>query len=86
MPETYDTLRSVLTSSFRVPEDVIHPQATLEQLGLDSLALTEVVLILHERFAVKISSEYTALDRTVAEVADHLDALRAAGTRTVAPS
>ncbi|MFJ8750972.1 acyl carrier protein [Streptomyces sp. NPDC102441] len=86
MPETYDTLCSVLTSSFRVPDDLIHPQATLEQLGMDSLALTEMVLILHERFAVKISAEYTALGRTVAEVADHLDALRAAGARPVAPS
>lgn len=86
MHETYDTFRSVLTSSFRVPEDAIHPQATLEQLGLDSLALTELVLILHERFGVKISKEYAAPGRTVAEVADHLDALRAAGPRTVAPS
>ncbi|GAB3948701.1 acyl carrier protein [Streptomyces sparsus] len=86
MPETYDTLCSVLTGSFRVPEDAIHPQATLEQLGLDSLALTEVVLILHERFAVRISSDHAALGRTVAEVADHLDALRAAGRTAVPPS
>ncbi|MFE9828871.1 acyl carrier protein [Streptomyces halstedii] len=86
MPDTYDTLRTVLTGSFRVPEDAVHPEATLEQLGLESLALTELVLILHERFAVKISSKYAAPVRTVAEVADHLDALRAAGPRTVAPS
>ncbi|WP_326696283.1 acyl carrier protein [Streptomyces sp. NBC_01754] len=86
MPETYDTLRSVLTSSLRVPDDVIHPGATLEQLGLDSLALTELVLILHERFAVRISKEYARPGRTVTEVAEHLDALRAGGTRTAAPS
>ncbi|MDK1473908.1 acyl carrier protein [Streptomyces sp. 549] len=82
MPETYDALRSVLTSSLRVPDDAIHSEATLEQLGLDSMALTEMVLILHERFAVKISSEYAALGRTVTEVADHLDALLAANPRT----
>ncbi|MFI2780087.1 acyl carrier protein [Streptomyces sp. ALB3] len=86
MPETYDTVRSVLISSFRVPDEDIDPQATLEQLGLDSLARAEMVLILHERLAVKISSEYTAPGRTVAEVVIHLDALRAAGPRTVAPS
>ncbi|MGW0786706.1 acyl carrier protein [Streptomyces sp. NPDC002911] len=86
MPKTYDTLRSVLTSSFRIPEDVIRPQATLEQLGLDSLALAELVLVLHERFAVKISSEYTDRSKTIAEVVDHLDALCAEGTRQVAPS
>ncbi|MEW2066603.1 acyl carrier protein [Streptomyces sp. NPDC007346] len=86
MPETYDTLRSVLTGSLRVPDDAVHPEATLEQLGLDSMALTEMVLILHERFAVRISNEYAVLGRTVAEVADHLDALVAAGPRTVTPS
>lgn len=82
MPETYAAVRSVLTGSLRVPDDAIHPQATLEQLGLDSMALTEMVLILHERFAVKIGSEYAALGRTVTEVADHIDTLLAVGSRT----
>lgn len=76
MPETYDVIRSVLTSTFRVPEGEIHPQTTLERLELDSLALAEFVLILHERFGVKIDKEYAARGTTVAEVVDHVDALR----------
>ena len=54
MQETYDVIRSVLSGSFRVPEDEIRPGATLGELDLDSLALTEFVLVLHERFGVKI--------------------------------
>ncbi|MEF9907212.1 acyl carrier protein [Streptomyces sp. P9-A2] len=86
MPETYDTFRSLLTSAFRVPEDEIRPELTLGQLDLDSLALTELVLILHERFGVRVDAEHASRDTTVAQVAGHLDALRAGGTGAVASS
>lgn len=86
MPDTYDAVRSILTGSFRVPEDEIRPERTLEQLDLDSLALTELVLVLHERFGVRISNEDLSRGTTLAQVVDHLDALRADGTSTVAPS
>ncbi|MFE4049609.1 acyl carrier protein [Streptomyces sp. YIM B13518] len=77
MPATYDTARSILTSAFRVPEDEIRPERTLEQPDLDSLALTEPVRVLHERFGVKVDGAYAARGTTVAQVAGHLDALRA---------
>lgn len=83
MPETYDAVRSILTSAFRVPEEEIQPGLTLAQLDLDSLALTELVLILHERYGVRIDSEYASRDTTVAQVVAHLDALRAGGTGAV---
>ncbi|MFI5567495.1 acyl carrier protein [Streptomyces sp. NPDC051740] len=86
MPDTYDAVRSILTGAFRVPEDEIRPQRTLERLDLDSLALTELVLILHERFGVRISNEDLSRDTTLAQVVDHLDALLADGTSTAAPS
>ncbi|AQS65799.1 acyl carrier protein [Streptomyces pactum] len=86
MPDTYDTLRSILNSAFRVPEEEIRPELTLEQLDLDSLALTELVLIVHERFGVKIDSAYASRTTTVEQVADHLDTLRADGTGAVASS
>ncbi|MFD8813228.1 hypothetical protein ACFV23_17480 [Streptomyces sp. NPDC059627] len=34
--DTYDHVRAVLTSSFRIPEDELSPDLTLEQLDLDS--------------------------------------------------
>lgn len=86
MPDTYDAVRSILTGSFRVPEDEIRPELTLGQLDLDSLALTELVLVLHERLGVRISNEYASRTTPLAQVVDHLDALRAGGTGAVAPS
>ncbi|MFC8422152.1 acyl carrier protein [Streptomyces sp. NPDC057236] len=86
MPDTYDTVRSILTSTFRVPEEEIRPERTLEQLDLDSLALAELVLVVHERLGVKISSEHVSRTTTLARVVGHLDALCAGGTGAVAPS
>ncbi|GGQ56655.1 acyl carrier protein [Streptomyces althioticus] len=86
MPDSYDVLRSVLTSSFRVPEEEIEPGRTFAQLDLDSLALTELVLILHERLGVRVSTEAAAGTSTLKEVARQLDALRAEGARPVEPS
>ncbi|MGW7277457.1 acyl carrier protein [Streptomyces sp. NPDC054844] len=86
MPDTYDAIRSILNSAFRIPQDEIRPDLTLEQLDLDSLALTELVLILHERFGVKIDSTYASRSTTVAQVVDHLDTLRSGDTGAVAPS
>ena len=77
MPDSYDTLRSILTGAFRVPEDEIRPELTLEQLDLDSLALTELVLVLHERLGVRIDGESVSRTATGGQVAGHLDALRA---------
>lgn len=86
MPDTYDTVRSLLTGAFRIPEDEIRPELTLEQLDLDSLALAELVLVVHERFGVRISNEYASRTTTLAQVVDHLDALLADGTGAVASS
>lgn len=86
MPDTYDTIRSILNSAFRIPEDEIRPDLTLGQLDLDSLALTELVLIVHEHFGVKLDSACASRSTTVAQVVDHLDALRTGDTGAVAPS
>ncbi|MER7897086.1 acyl carrier protein [Streptomyces sp. NPDC096046] len=77
MPDTYTTVRSILTSAFRVPEDEIRPELTLGQLDLDSLALTELVLIVHERLGVRIGNEHVSRDATLARVVDHIETLRA---------
>ncbi|MGW8065187.1 acyl carrier protein [Streptomyces ziwulingensis] len=86
MPDTYDTIRTILSSAFRIPEDEIRPGLTLEQLDLDSLALTELVLIVHERFGVKVDSADASRSTTVGQLVDRLDTLRASGTGAVTPS
>ncbi|MCC3777705.1 acyl carrier protein [Streptomyces sp. UNOB3_S3] len=76
MNDTYAVIHSILTTTFRVPDHEVGPQATLEQLQLDSLALAEFALILEERIGVKLDSAHATRLTTLAEVTEHLDALR----------
>ncbi|MGY6019974.1 acyl carrier protein [Streptomyces spinosirectus] len=76
---TYDHIRATLISIFRIPEDQLSPDVTLEQLDLDSLALAEFVLVLEERLGVQAEGGRATRTTTLAEVAAHLDELRAAG-------
>jgi acyl carrier protein len=54
---TFATLSSVLVDQFHVDAGAVRPQATLDQLGLDSLALMEFVFAVEDRFAVRIPEE-----------------------------
>jgi acyl carrier protein len=54
---TFATLSSVLLDKFHVEAGVVQPQAALEQLGLDSLALMEFVFAVEDRFDVRIPED-----------------------------
>ncbi|WEO93366.1 acyl carrier protein [Streptomyces sp. FXJ1.172] len=77
--DTYDHVCAALTLTFRIPQDELSPDITLEQLELDSLALAEFVLVLEERLGVKADSGRATRTTTLAEVAAYLDELRTAG-------
>ncbi|MBU6533028.1 acyl carrier protein [Streptomyces mayonensis] len=80
--DTYAVIRSVLTTTFKIPDDEISPERTLEQLELDSLALAEFALILQERLEVRIDEEHATRATTLAQVTEHLDILRAQSVTT----
>lgn len=54
---TFDAIASVLVDKFNVDPEKIHPETTLEQLGLDSLALMEFVFAVEDRFDVRIPED-----------------------------
>ncbi|NEA97777.1 acyl carrier protein [Streptomyces sp. SID13726] len=53
----YEKVKSLLTDVFKVPEDQITPESTLEMLGLDSLAAVEFALALEKDFGVEVSDD-----------------------------
>ncbi len=68
---TFAAISSVLADKFTVDADKVRPESTLEQLGLDSLALMEFVFAVEDRFDVRIPEE--RLDPRQAGVTlDHL--------------
>jgi acyl carrier protein len=54
---TFAAVSSVLVESFKVETAQIQPQTTLDQLGLDSLALMEFVFAVEDRFDVRIPED-----------------------------
>jgi acyl carrier protein len=56
-PSTFDAIASVLVGQFHVDAALAVPLATLDQLGLDSLALMEFVFAVEDRFDVRIPEE-----------------------------
>lgn len=65
----YETVKSLLTNEFKISEDQIAPDSTLEDLGLDSLASVEFALALEKGIGVEITDdevvELERLDRIV---------------------
>jgi acyl carrier protein len=54
---TFVAIASVLVDSFKVDAAAVQPPATLDQLGLDSLALMEFVFAVEDRFDVRIPED-----------------------------
>ena len=73
---TFDSIAAVLVDKFHVAADKARPDATLEELGLDSLALMEFVFAVEDRFDVRIPEERLdprQLGVTLAQLAGLID-------------
>jgi acyl carrier protein len=57
MSAVYDKVAELLSDKFGVPSDEISPEATFEDLDLDSLDLVEFALAAEEEMGVRISDE-----------------------------
>lgn len=57
MTAVYDRVKTLLVDKFGVPEDDITPEATFEDLDLDSLDLVEFALAAEEELGVRITDE-----------------------------
>ncbi len=55
--DLYPTVATILTEQFKVDRDLLSPEATLDQLGLDSLTLMELVFALEDTFSVRIPED-----------------------------
>jgi acyl carrier protein len=65
----YITSCALLAERFGVPADAIRPDATFEELGMDSLALAEFAFVLRDEFAVLLQRSEVTKRNSVADVA-----------------
>ena len=82
--QMYDEVAAILATQFQVDPAVVRPEATLESLGLDSLALMEFVFAVEDRFDARIPQDKLdprqagfTLERVVQILEDELATARA---------
>ena len=71
---TLETLKLMLKSDYSLDPDLIARDSTLISLGLDSLALAELLFEVEDRFHISLTSDLPQLN-TVGEVADYIDSM-----------
>lgn len=56
----YDDIKNALVSTFKVPAGEIHPEATLEDLGLDSLDVVEFAALINDQLHADVTEDELA--------------------------
>lgn len=62
-----ERIRQIVTEVAERPIDTFTPDASIESLGIDSIALTEVVVLIEERLGVDVPSSSWLSVRTIGD-------------------
>ncbi len=75
---TLDALRDILKTDFGATAPNLQPDTRLDDLGIDSLAVIEVMFALEEKFGITVPSEPAAIQgqsKTLGDLAAYVDTL-----------
>lgn len=74
MKSTFDWLHETLVADYKIDARLITLDATLEDIGLDSLAVAELLFAVEDAFKITLSSEPLPMI-TLADVVAYIDGL-----------
>lgn len=74
--DTYQKVATVVADKLNITPAEVKEQATLEDLGADSLDLVEIIMKLEEVFGIEINDEDAEKLSNVQEVVDYVQKLR----------
>jgi acyl carrier protein len=77
MTSTFEGLRDIIVKDFELPAERLKPETLLEDIEIDSLAVTELIFALEDRFDVTATEPGPEFS-TLGEIADYIDELIAA--------
>ncbi|MGW1076155.1 acyl carrier protein [Streptomyces sp. NPDC002537] len=61
MTSLYEPIKDSLIQHFNIPEDAVRPDSTLEDLGLDSLGVVELMCVLQDELGLRVPMDDAAL-------------------------
>ena len=75
---TLDAIREILHKNFDLAPDALQPEAKLDDLEIDSLAVIEVMFAVEDRFHITVQPEPAAMQgkmKTVGDLVAYIDRL-----------
>jgi len=73
--DTFETLRDIVADKFERDPATITPEATLEELEIDSLDTFDIIFSAEEKFGIKVPNDQVEI-KTVQDVVTLIDRLR----------
>lgn len=73
--DTFATLRDIVVDKFEIDPEKLTPEATLEEIGLDSLDTFDVIFSAEEAFDIKVPNDQVEI-KTVQDIVTLIDKLR----------
>ncbi len=71
---TYERLQQILVADYPLLPEQLVPQARLEDLGIDSLGVMELLFQIEDAFQIQVPSQQVSL-QTVHDVVTYIDEL-----------
>lgn len=72
---TLEIIQDILAQKFALDRAKLTPEAELSQLGIDSLAVLELLFDIEDRFGLKIKDDMPSSLMTLQDVVLYIDAL-----------
>jgi acyl carrier protein len=74
MNNTFEKLKTILIREYHLTPDLVTPEATLEELNIDSLGIAELLFNVEDEFQIALPPEPAQL-LNVGDVVRYIDAL-----------
>lgn len=74
--DTYQRLVRIIVDEHKLPRETLRPDARLDEVGIDSLAVMELLFQVEEEFGIQIPNDQVKLE-TIDDVVRYVDSLRA---------
>lgn len=75
MTTSAEVISQIICDKFEIKPSKIHPQATLEDIGIDSLDVFDVVFAVEEQLGIKVSNDDVKI-AVFQDLVDLIDRLR----------